>query len=260
MLPNEPPAIETLGIPVKVIKEFCNLSHGLVLICGPVGTGKTTTLASIINYINRTKSCHIISIEDPIEYVHPNILSMVHQREVHRDTPNFSDALKYILREDPNIVVVGEMRDLETIASAITIAETGHLVIATCHTPNTLQTVERIVSIFPENQQSQIFTQLANCLQGVLAQRLVPSANKKDRILATELLIMNTAVRKHIRDKELHQLLSVIQMGKKQGMHSIDDSLQELYESGEITYDAAISNSYNPQILKSRLHKDHNSQ
>jgi len=213
-----------------------------------------------MDLINSERRCKIISIEDPVEYIHTQKKAIVVQQELHTDVKSFGSALIHVLRQNPDVICVGEMRDLETTATALIAAETGHLVIATCHTPNTLQTVERIVSIFPENQQSQIFTQLANCLQGILAQRLIPSVNKKDRILATELLVMNTAVRKHIRDKELHQLLSVIQMGRKQGMHSLDDSLQELYETGEITYDTAISNSYNPQILRSVIHKHNTSQ
>ena len=240
----------------KEIEDLSRLAGGLILITGPTGSGKTTTLNYIVDLINSERRCKIITIEDPVEYVHLQKKSIIVQQELHTDVKSFGSALIHVLRQNPDVICIGEMRDLETTATALVAAETGHLVIATCHTPNTLQTVERIVSIFPENQQSQIFTQLANCLQGVLAQRLIPSANKKDRILATELLVMNAAVRKHIRDKELHQLLSIIQLGRKQGMHSLDDSLLELYEAGEITYDIAICNSYNPQTLRSTIHKE----
>lgn len=240
----------------KEIEDLSRLAGGLVLITGPTGSGKTTTMNFMIDLINSERRCKIIAIEDPVEYIHKQKKAIIVQEELHTDVKSFGSALIHVLRQNPDVICVGEMRDLETTATALVAAETGHLVIATCHTPNTLQTVERIVSIFPENQQSQIFTQLANCLQGVLAQRLIPSVNKKDRILATELLMANTAVRKHIRDKELHQLLSVIQMGRKQGMHSLDDSLIELYEAGEITYDTAICNSYNPQMLRDAIHKE----
>ncbi len=238
------------------IEDLSRIGGGLVLITGPTGSGKTTTMNFMMDLINSERRCKIISIEDPVEYMHLQKKAVIVQQELHTDVKSFGSALIHVLRQNPDVICIGEMRDLETTATALVAAETGHLVIATCHTPNTLQTVERIVSIFPENQQSQIFTQLANCLQGILAQRLIPSANKKDRLLATELLVTNNAVRKHIRDKELHQLLSVIQMGKKQGMHSLEDSLYELYEAGEITYDSAMSNSYNPMSLQSKIHKD----
>jgi twitching motility protein PilT len=246
---------EDLRLP-KEIEELSRLASGLVLITGPTGSGKTTTMNFMIDLINSERRCKIIAIEDPVEYIHLQKKAIIVQQELHTDVKSFASALIHVLRQNPDVICIGEMRDIETTATALVAAETGHLVIATCHTPNTLQTVERIVSIFPENQQSQIFTQLSNCLQGVLAQRLVPSANKKDRVLATELLVMNTAIRKHIRDKELYQLLTAIQMGRKQGMHSLDDSLMELYEAGEITYDTAICNSYSPIDLRSRIHKD----
>jgi twitching motility protein PilT len=245
---------EELRLP-KEIEDFTRLSSGLVLITGPTGSGKTTTLNFMMDLINSERRCKIIAVEDPVEYVHKHKKAVIIQQELHTDVKSFSSALVHILRQNPDVICIGEMRDLETIATALVAAETGHLVIATCHTPNTLQTVERIVSIFPENQQPQIYTQLANCLHGILAQRLVPSINKKDRILATELLIMNPAARKHVRDHELHQLTTIIQMGRKMGMHTMNDSLMELYESGEITYDIAICNSYDPAALRERIHK-----
>lgn len=246
---------EELRIPVQV-EDFTRLASGLILLTGPTGSGKTTTMNFMIDLINSERRCKIIAIEDPVEYVHRQKKAVIVQQELYTDVKSFSTALIHVLRQDPDVICIGEMRDLETTETALIAAETGHLVIATCHTPNTLQTVERIVSIFPENKQPQIFTQLANCLQGVLAQRLVPSADKRDRKLATELLIMNPAARKHIRDRQLHLLINIIQMGHKQGMRAMDDSLLELYEAGEITYDTAINNSYDPAALRSRIHKE----
>lgn len=245
---------EELCLPEEV-EDFTRLSSGLILITGPTGSGKTTTLNFMIDLINSERRCKIIAIEDPVEYVHRQKKAIIVQQELYTDVKSFSRALIHVLRQDPDVICVGEMRDLETTGTALIAAETGHLVIATCHTPNTVQTVERIVSIFPENQQPQIFTQLSNCLQGILAQRLVPSADKKDRILATELIIMNAPARKHIRDRQLYQLTSIIQMGRKKGMHTMDDSLLDLYESGEITYDIAIRNSHDPAAFRSRIHK-----
>ncbi len=246
---------EELRIPVQV-EDFTRLASGLILLTGPTGSGKTTTMNFMIDLINSERRCKIIAIEDPVEYIHKQKKAVIVQQELYTDVKSFSTALIHVLRQDPDVICIGEMRDLETTETALIAAETGHLVIATCHTPNTLQTVERIVSIFPENKQPQIFTQLANCLQGVVAQRLVPSADKRDRKLATELLIMNHAARKHIRDRQLHLLINVIQMGHKQGMRAMDDSLLELYEAGEITYDMAINNSYDPAALRSRIHKE----
>jgi len=246
---------EELRLPEKV-EDFTRLTSGLVLLTGPTGSGKTTTMNFMVDIINSERRCKMIAIEDPVEYVHKQKKAIIIQQELYTDVRNFSSALIHVLRQDPDVICIGEMRDLETTETALVAAETGHLVIATCHTPNTLQTVERIVSIFPENKQPQVFTQLANCLQGVVAQRLIPSADKKHRRLATELLIMNHAARKHIRDRQLHFLINVIQMGHKQGMQTMDDSLVELYETGEITYDTAINNSYDPAALRDRIHKE----
>jgi twitching motility protein PilT len=244
---------EELRLP-EMVEEFTRLASGLILVTGPTGSGKTTTLNYMIDLINSERRCKIIAIEDPVEYVHRHKKAVIVQQELYTDVRSFSSALVHVLRQDPDVICVGEMRDLETTSTALVAAETGHLVIATCHTPNTIQTVERIVSIFPENQQPQIFTQLANCLHGVLAQRLVPSADKKRRVLVTELLIMNAAARKHIRDHQLHMLINVIQTGRKQNMHSMDDCLIEMYEAGEITYDTAISYSRDSTSMRDRIH------
>jgi twitching motility protein PilT len=238
------------------IEDFTRLSSGLVLVTGPTGTGKTTTMNYMIDLINSERRCKIIAIEDPVEYIHSSKKAVIVQQELYTDVKSFGSALIHVLRQDPDVICIGEMRDMDTTATALVAAETGHLVIATCHTPNTLQTVERIVSIFPENQQPQIYAQMANSLQGVLAQRLIPSADKKRRILATELLIVNHAARKNIRDRQLHLLINVIQMGRKTGMHLMDDSLLELYEAGEITYDTAINYSHDPADLRKRIHKE----
>ncbi|HUT31612.1 MAG TPA: PilT/PilU family type 4a pilus ATPase [Sedimentisphaerales bacterium] len=245
---------EELGIPPQV-EDLTRIASGMILVTGPTGSGKTTTMNLMIDIINSERRCKIITVEDPVEYVHKQKRAVIVQQELYTDVKSFSKALIHVLRQDPDVICVGEMRDLETTETALVAAETGHLVIATCHTPNTVQTVDRIVSIFPENKQPQIFTQLASCLQGVLAQRLVPSTDRKNRRLATELLIMNHAARKHIRDRELHFLGNVIQMGGKQGMHTMDDSLLKLYEAGDITYETAIDNSYSPAILRDRIHK-----
>jgi twitching motility protein PilT len=209
----------------------------------------------MIDLINSERRCKIITIEDPIEYVHSRKKAIIVQQEVHTDVKSFSKALTHVLRQDPDVICVGEMRDLDTTATALTAAETGHLVIATCHTPNAYQTIERIVSIFPENQQAQIITQLANSLRGIIAQRLVPSINKKSVILATELIIIDAPARKHIRDKEFHQLINVIQTGRRRGMHSMDDTLIELYQNGEISYDTSLNNAQNPSGMKEKIHK-----
>lgn len=246
---------EELSIPVE-IEDLTRLPGGLVLLTGPTGSGKTTTMNYMIDLINSERRCKIIAIEDPVEYIHRQKKAVIVQQELHTDVKTFSKALIHVLRQDPDVICVGEMRDLETTETALTAAETGHLVIATCHTPNTVQTAERIISVFPENKQPQIFMQLANSLQGIIAQRLVPTVGKKDRRLVTELLLMNVAARKHIRDRQLHLLTSVIQTGRKRGMHTMDDSLIDLYESGEITYETAVCNSYDPKSLRDRIHPE----
>jgi twitching motility protein PilT len=242
-----------LRLPEQV-EDLTRLSSGLVLVTGPTGTGKTTTMNYMIDLINSERRCKIIAIEDPVEYVHRPKKAVIVQQELYTDVKSFDSALIHVLRQDPDVICIGEMRDLDTTATALVAAETGHLVIATCHTSNTLQTVERVVSIFPENQQPQIYAQLANTLQGVIAQRLVPSADKKHRILATELLIVNHAARRNIRDRQLHLLVNVIQMGRKTGMRQMDDSLMELYEAGEITYDTAINYSHDPGEMRRKIH------
>ena len=236
------------------IEDFSRLTSGLILITGPTGSGKTTTLNYMVDLINSERRCKIITIEDPVEYIHSWKKSVIVQQELYTDVKTFSSALVHVLRQNPDIICVGEMRDYETTATALMAAETGHLVIATCHTSNSQQTVERIVSLFSAEEQPQIIAQLANSLHGIVAQRLITSTNRKQRVLATELLIMNPAARNLVRESQFHILNNVIQTNRKVGMHRLDDSLLELYEAGEITYDIALNNSQDPVALKTRIH------
>ncbi len=240
---------EELGLPA-VVEELTRLPNGLILVTGPTGMGKTTTLNYMIDAINHERRCKIVTIEDPVEFVHENYKSIVIQEEVGTDTLSFRKALIHVLRQDPDVVVIGEMRDLETIETALTAAETGHLVLATLHTPDSVQTIQRIFSVFPSGQQDNIVQQLANCLQAIICQRLLPGADGKRRILATEICIATTAVRKHIREREPHVILSDIQMGRKHQMQSMDNALLELYQRAEITYDVCLSNARDPEYVR----------
>jgi twitching motility protein PilT len=230
-------SIAELGLP-NIVEKFANYPRGLVLVTGPTGSGKSTTLAALVDKINSEKSVHIITIEDPIEFTHKSRKSVIVQREVHYDTYSFNAALRSALREDPDVVLIGEMRDLETISAAITIAETGHLVFATLHTNSASQSIDRMVNVFPPHQQPQIKAQLANILMAVCSQRLVPAIGG-GRIAAAEILIANSAVRNIIREGKTHQLESVIQTSAQEGMQSMDRTLVQLVHSGQITYDEA---------------------
>jgi len=234
------PSMEELQLP-PVIADLARKQNGLVLVTGPTGTGKTTTLASMINLINSERTCVITCIEDPIEYLHSNIKSVIKQREVYRDTNSFAEALKRCLRQDPDVIVVGEMRDLETIGTALTAAETGHLVLATVHTPDAPQTVERIIDVFPPYQQQQVRLQLSTALQGVVSQKLAPRASGKGRIMVSEIMIATAGVRNMIRERAVEQLRSAIQTGGQYGMRTFDKSLKELYEKDIITYQTALN-------------------
>lgn len=237
LIPNEILSIEQLGLPT-VVNKFADYPRGLVLFTGPTGSGKSTSLAAIIHRINNERSAHIVTIEDPIEYTHKSIKSVIVQREVHYDTYSFSAALRSSLRQDPDVVLIGEMRDLETISSAITIAETGHLVLATLHTNNAAQSIDRMVDVFPPHQQPQIRAQLANMLMAICSQRLIPAIGG-GRIAAAEILIATPAVRNIIREGKSHQLEAVIQTGAEYGMQSMDRTLVNLIHNGTITYDEA---------------------
>ena len=237
LIPNELLTIEQLGLP-QVVNKFTELPRGLVLVTGPTGSGKSTTLAAMLNKINQETAKHIITIEDPIEFTHKSAKSVVVQREVHYDTYSFSAALRSALREDPDVVLIGEMRDLETIASAITIAETGHLVFATLHTNSAAQSIDRMIDVFPPHQQPQIRAQLANILMAIVSQRLVPTIGG-GRLAAAEILVATPAVRNIIREGKSHQLEAVIQTGAEFGMQSMDKTLAKHIHEGQITYDEA---------------------
>jgi twitching motility protein PilT len=253
-IPTIPPSFEVLGLP-KIVYQIVNLPKGLVLVTGPTGAGKTTTLASIINYINENRNVHIITIEDPLEYVFHHKNCIINQREVGTDTESFATALKYILREDPDIILIGEMRDLETISAALSIAETGHLVFATLHTTDAVSTVNRIVDVFPPHQQQQVRVQLSFVLQAVLSQQLLLHASGKGRVLACEVLVATPAVRNLIREGKPEQIYTHLQTGAKYGMQTMNQSLFELYQRRLITYDEAISSSTDPEELKKLIQK-----
>ncbi len=248
------PTVEELQLP-PIIGDLARKQNGLVLITGATGTGKSTTMAAMINLINQERSCVIISVEDPIEFVHTNRKSVIKQREVYRDTNSFAEALRRCLRQDPDVIVVGEMRDLETISTALTAAETGHLVLATLHTPDAPQTIERIIDVFPPYQQQQVRLQLATALQGVVSQQLVPRASGKGRVMVPEIMIATSGVRNLIRERQVEQLRTAIQTGGQYGMKTMDKSLKELYEKGTITYETAITYAHNIDELKSLLGK-----
>jgi twitching motility protein PilT len=242
---------DSLHLP-PIVDELTRKPTGLVLITGPTGTGKTTTLNYMVNLINRERRAKIITIEDPVEFEHDNVNSIVIQQEVYTDTPSFRHALIHVLRQDPDVIVVGEMRELDTVATALTAAETGHLVIATLHTPDAAQTIQRIFSVFPPEQQNHIMFQLSNSLQAIIAQNLLPRADGKGMILASEICIATPAIRSRIRAGETHMLLSEIQTGRKHQMQTMDSCLLELYQRGEISYDVAMSAARDPNLIKRR--------
>jgi twitching motility protein PilT len=241
-----------LGLP-PIIDELARRPSGLVLVTGSTGMGKTTTLNYMIDLINRERACKIITIEDPVEYVHVPKQAVIVQQEVHLDTLSFPRALRHVLRQDPDVIAVGEMRDLETVSTALTAAETGHLVISTLHTRSAVQTVERIIGVFPPAQQAQVVIQLASCLEGIVAQKLLPTANNRGRILACEVLVATQAARKIIRDNDSHRLTTVIETGQQQGMQTMDGCLRELYERGQITYEVATAHMLDSSYLKKRF-------
>ena len=255
LIPFEIRTFKDLGLP-EIMNEIVKKSSGLVLVTGPTGCGKSTTLAAILDRINSEKSAHIITVEDPIEYLHHHKKCLVNQREVTTDTKSFRDALRYILRQDPDVVLIGEMRDLETIEAALTVSETGHLTLATLHTNSAAQTINRIIDVFPPNQQEQIRAQLSMVLEGILAQQLIPKRSGQGRTLAFELLIPNPAIRNLIREDKVHQIYSMMQTGQsKFGMQTMNQSLFELYTKGLISYDDAIGRAYLPEELISWIQK-----
>lgn len=250
------PSFDTLGLP-DIVKKISDRPRGLVLVTGPTGSGKSTTLATMIDYINSTRAEHILTIEDPIEFVHKSKKSIIHQRELGQDTRSFSNALRSALREDPDVILVGEMRDLETIKLAITAAETGHLVFGTLHTSSASQTIDRIVDVFPEGQQQQIRIQLSTSLVAVLSQtllpRLMPDGSKQGRILAQEILLVNPAIANLIREAKTAQIYSTIQTNQGSGMQTLEMALKDLCKQKMITIEDALSKSARPEELKRLL-------
>jgi twitching motility protein PilT len=232
-----------------VVSEIVKIPKGLVLVTGPTGSGKSTTLASMIDWINSHEQCHIITIEDPIEYIHSHKMSIVNQREVGADTHSFPSALKYVLREDPDVILIGEMRDLETIVAALTIAETGHLVFATLHTPDAVQAVNRIIDVFPSGQQQQVRAQLSFVLQAVMCQQLLPKGYSSGRVMAVEVMIATAAVRNLIREEKTHQIYSLIQTGQEFGMQTMNMSLYELYRKQIVTHAEIFSRTTDAKDL-----------
>jgi twitching motility protein PilT len=237
--------LDELGAP-PILNKLAERPRGLVLVTGPTGSGKSTTLAAMLDKINRERRGHILTVEDPIEFIHRHQGCMVNQREVGADTKSFAQALKYALRQDPDVILVGEMRDLETIQAALTIAETGHLCLATLHTNSAAESINRIIDVFPAHQQSQVRTQLAFVLEGVVTQTLLPKARGQGRVCASEIMVCTPAIRACIRDEKIHQIYSIMQAGKKHGMQTLNDSLHQLYMSREVVLEDCLKASSDP--------------
>lgn len=246
------PAPEVLGVPKSVI-DLYQKKRGLILVTGPTGSGKSTTLAAIIDKINNNRECHVITLEDPIEYLHQHKMSMVNQREIGLDSQSYANALRAALREDPDVILVGEMRDFETISVAITAAETGHLVLSTLHTIGAASTVDRVIDVFPPHQQQQIRVQFANVLEAVVSQQLIPKVDGAGRVAAFEVLHANHAVRNLIREGKSHQLMSVMQTNRKMGMIAMDEAIQQLYYDGKISRDMAIQFAQDSDGMENKL-------
>ena len=246
LIPNTIKPLEELGIPPHVA-NFARLSRGFMLVTGPTGSGKSTTLASLVDLANRERADHIMTVEDPIEFLHSHKRCIVNQRQVGEDTRSFASALKHVLRQDPDIILVGEMRDLETISIALTAAETGHLVFATLHTQDAPQTVDRVIDVFPTNQQQQVRVQLAGALQGIVCQQLVPAADGSGRMVAVEVLTATPAIRNLIREGKTHQIYSAMQAGGRHGMQTMDQSLASLVRSGRISYEQGLERCHHAE-------------
>ena len=245
LVPSRVPSLHELGLP-PVVAELARKPNGLVLVTGPTGVGKTTTMAAMVDLINHERRHHIIIVEDPIEYLHQNYLSIIKQREVYSDTKSFANALVRVLRQDPNMIVVGEMRDLETISTALTAAETGHLVLTTLHTPDAAQTIDRILDVFPPHRQEEVKVQLSGCLQGVVSQQLLPRSDAPGRVLAYEIMIATAAVRNLIREHATEQILTVLQTGAQHGMCTMDACIKSLYDRKLISYETAMHRMKSP--------------
>lgn len=254
VIPVEIKTLEELGLPT-VLEVLARKPRGFVLVTGPTGSGKTTTLASLINIINEKRNVHIITVEDPIEFLHSHKKSIVNQREVNADTKSFANALKYVLRQDPDVILIGEMRDIETISAALTAAETGHLVFATLHTQDAPQTIDRVVDVFPPHQQQQIRVQLAGTLQGIVAQQLLAARDGSGLVVATEIMIATPGIRNMIREGKTHQIYSAIQTGQQHGMQTMDQVLADLYRRGRISLESAMARASDVRDLKQLLGK-----
>ena len=246
------PAPEELGVPVSVV-DLYQRKRGLILVTGPTGSGKSTTLAAIIDKINNNRDAHVITLEDPIEYLHQHKMSMVNQREIGLDSESYANALRAALREDPDVILVGEMRDFETISVAITAAETGHLVLSTLHTIGAASTVDRVIDVFPPHQQQQIRVQLSNVLEAVISQQLIPRADGKGRVAAFEVLHANPAIRNLIREGKTHQIPSMMQTGRRQGMITMDEAIVQLARAGSISRQMAVEFAQNPETMESMI-------
>jgi len=254
-IPHEIPSLKSLGIP-PVVEKLCERPRGLVLVTGPTGSGKSTTLAAMLDKINSENHLHIITIEDPVEYLHSHKKCLINQRELHADTHSFSRALRAALRQDPDVVLVGEMRDLETMETAITIAETGHLTLATLHTNSAPETINRLVDAFPAHQQSQVRAQVSLCLEGILCQSLLPKASGSGRVLIMEIMIPNPAIRNLIREDKIHQLYSSMQTGQQRhGMQTFNQALATAYFKKQISLEMAINSSSNVEELKEMIER-----
>ncbi len=254
-IPHEMPEFDTLGLP-DAIKSFTDLRRGLVLVTGPTGSGKSTTLASLVDIINRTKPLHIVTVEDPIEFLHDHKRSIITQREIGEDTNSFAEALRRVLRQDPDVILVGELRDLETISTALTAAETGHLVFATLHTQDAPQTIDRVIDVFPTNQQEQIRVMLAATLEGVVTQQLIVNSDGTGRVACAEVLMCTSAIRNLIRQSKTHQIYSLMQVGASFGMQTMDQGLAKLVKDGVISESIAFDRSSNEEDLRNHLHSD----
>jgi twitching motility protein PilT len=250
IIPWEVMPMDKLGLPRNLLERMCALPKGLVLVTGATGSGKSTTLAAMIDHINNTRNCHVVTVEDPIEFVHRNKKCLFNQREVGTDTHSFTAALRTVLRQDPDVVMIGEMRDQETIDAALRISETGHLTFGTLHTSDCVQTMNRIIDVFPSYQQPQIRTQLSFVLQAVFCQQLLARADGHGRVLGAEIMVANSAIRSLIRDDKAHQIYSIIQTSGKLGMRTMNQSLFELYRAGLITYEEAMARTTDPEDLK----------
>jgi twitching motility protein PilT len=248
VIPIKIRSFEELGLPA-IVEQLADRPKGLILVTGPTGSGKSTTLAAMVDKINNERTEHIMTIEDPIEFVHQHKKCLVNQREVFSDTQSFKNALKYILRQDPDVVLVGEMRDLETISAALTIAETGHLTLGTLHTNSCAQTINRIIDVFPTSQQSQVRAQLSLVLEGVLSQQLIPTTDGRGRVMSLEIMVTTPAIRNLIREEKIHQIYSAMQAGQKYGMQTMNQSLLELVQKRKITREEALNRSTLPEEL-----------